>query len=96
MILLGSYQVIYGEVLVYLGGTDLTSESNWRWMNHQRAIDIDNWAEGYPDTTQHNNNDCLATFPDDGLWEDVSCEETYKVAVICMKNPIGNTTTPES
>ena len=23
--------------------------------------------------------DCLATFPDDGLWEDVSCEETYKV-----------------
>jgi len=91
-----SYQVIYGEALVLLGGTDLTNEMIWRWVHHQTDIDLDNWTEGFPDETQHNNKDCLAAFTDDGLWVDVSCEETFKVAVICMRNPIGTTPQPST
>lgn len=75
----------------FLGGSDLTTEGEWRWVNgtvfwsgdtsgSAPAGAYTNWGAGQPDNygTNMADGDCLyMSWTDDGFWSDTRCEQFY-------------------
>ena len=76
-------QDIFTEA-VFLGGSDIDSEGNWTWLDHQ-PWQFDNFPDGEPNGQESEN--CLEMVPQAyenkpaGWWNDAHCGE--KRAFIC-------------
>jgi len=90
-----SFDGIFGTSLVFLGGSDLTHQNEWRWLHFEEAVNNGTWEAGRPDTTPESGKDCMAVMSNSGLWMDISCTEINdQVGLMCMKENIPPVTTP--
>jgi len=89
-----SYGNLFGGVTIFMGGSDLAHEGEWRWLGHGSTINDIVWGEGSPDTSPDNSRDCLAGDTNSSEWVDIDCFQAYdQVAFVCMTLQEGATTT---
>jgi len=86
-----SYWELFGQYNIFLGGNDLVFETDWRWRHYNLPIDESSWQSGCPDASPNNEKDCMLLNLD-GLWEDVNCDSSETVGILCMRENIESTT----
>ena len=69
---------------VWIGGTDVASESTWVWSPSGTRLSYTNWYPGNPDNWQ-GNEDCI-TFRTDAKWNDNWCAR--KLKYVCQGAPV--------
>jgi len=90
-----SYGNLFGQLPLFIGGSDLAHEGDWRWLGHGTPVTDIQWGEGSPETSPDNTKDCLTGDTGSNLWNDINCFETYdEVAFLCMSLQEGYSTTP--
>jgi len=94
ILMLQSYNLLYGETLMYLGARDITHNKIWNWVKNAGEVkDTDtntNWADDTLPVTS-NNKDCLSLNSATTKWVNVDCEDDNiqtQVAYICMKKKV--------
>lgn len=70
------------ECLVWIGGSDQITGSEFLWSKSGNKITSTRWSLGEPNS-QGENEDCIDMFASNGKWNDESCAST--IQFICEK-----------
>ncbi|XP_045211380.1 perlucin-like [Mercenaria mercenaria] len=73
--------LITDNLNVWLGGTDLSTEGEWIWINSHSDMTYTKWRPTEPNNSAHDEN-CLE-MDKNGLWNDRPCHYVQKY--VCEK-----------